>query len=163
MITYQVEEIYEVRAEIEPMLVAHYAEIATDKSLKPLDIDWDAYYEIQDLGRLRILTARDKPEYAMEPQTPYQGRGSLVGYFVSFIMPNLHYSSTKIAMNDIFYVDPAWRKGSIGYRLIKEAAADLKKLNCDILTIHMKVTHPFRNLLIRQGFTLTEENWDKVL
>lgn len=163
MITYQVETIDDVRPEIEPMFDRHYAEIATDQALKPLVIAWERYYELEMRQWLRIFTAREDDGKPQEWERGVVNPGKLVGYFVTFICPNLHYSQTRIALNDIFYVEPEYRKGTIGYRLMKEAAADLKNLNCDILTIHMKTDYPFRNLLIRQGFRLTEENWEKVL
>ncbi len=172
MTTLQIETLDAVRGEIEPLLHAHYAEIATDKSVKPLDIDWDGYYALEDSGFLRIMTARtdvqmiraaDDQPVVDDRGIPVTRPGWIVGYFVSFISPSLHYAQTKVALNDIFYVSPECRGSTLGYRLLREAAADLKNLNCDILTVHMKVAHPFRNLLIKQGFTLTEENWDKVL
>lgn len=147
MITYQVECIDDVRAEIEPMLRAHYEEIATDKDIKPLDIDWDRYYDMEDRGMVRILTARDHV-------------GSLVGYFVTFIHRHLHYRQTVTALNDILYVDPEYRGGTTAYRLFKAAIDDVRNLGADILIIHMKVEYPFRDLLSGLGFHLTEENWE---
>lgn len=172
MTTLQIETIDDVRVEIVPLLNAHYAEIATNKSIKPLAIDWDRYYSLEELGLLRILTARedmvmhktvDGEPVKNEDGTNFTRPGYLVGYFVSFIAPNLHYSETRQALNDIFYIAPDKRGGTLGYRMLREAAADLKNLNCHLLTVHMKVAHPFRNLLMRQGFELDEENWVKVL
>jgi hypothetical protein len=68
-----------------------------------------------------------------------------------------------LAVNDIMYIDPAYRGGTVGYRMMKGAKADLKNLGADILTIHMKTDYPFRSLLEKLDFHLTEENWEKVL
>lgn len=174
MITYQPESVADVADEITPLLEAHYLEIATNKAIKPLDIDWERYYELEKLGALRILTARENlvVEYVQEREAgKLQGqeevmmveRGPLIGYFITFITHHLHYQQTVSAVNDVFYVTPDQRRGSMGYRLILEACTDLKNLNADILTIHMKTDYPFRNLLVKAGFELVEENWEKVL
>jgi GNAT superfamily N-acetyltransferase len=137
------------------MLEAHYHEIATDKEVKPFDPDLERYISMADQGMLRIFTARDNEEH------PVQGR--LIGYFISVVLRGLHYQQTIMAINDIMYVDPAHRGGTVGYRLIKLAAEDLKNLGADILTIHMKTDYPFRSLLQKLDFHLTEENWERVL
>lgn len=163
MITFQIETIDDVREEILPMLHAHYIEIATSKGIRPLDIDWDKYYAMEKAGTLRVLTARARPQM-VAGQDYYDGQpGRLVGYFVSFVLPHIHYQQTLTALNDIMYLDPAYRGGTTGYRMLKEAILDLKNLGADILIIHMKVEYPFRNLLEKLGFHLTEENWERVL
>jgi hypothetical protein len=78
-------------------------------------------------------------------------------------MKHMHYSETTMAINDIMYVDPTHRGSTVGYRLIKLAALDLKNLGADILIIHMKCDYPFRSLLTKLNFHLTEENWERVL
>jgi len=161
MITYQVEQYSDVIDEIWPMLEAHYVEIATDKAIKPFDPDLDRYKAMEVLGALRIFTARDSLQGSVKLLG--HDRGKLVGYFISFVMPGLHYQQTMMAINDIMYVNPTHRSSTVAYRLMKAAALDLKNLGADVLTIHMKTDYPFRNLLIRLGFHLTEENWERVL
>jgi GNAT superfamily N-acetyltransferase len=159
-ITYQVETFDQVVEDIKPMIQHHYEEIATDKHVKPLDPDWGKYQAMEEAGVLRIFTARDHVEPVLEvPEVP----PVLVGYFISVVSPGLHYQQTMMALNDIMYVAPGYRGSTVGYRLIKHAAEDLKNLGVHILTIHMKTDYPFRNLLIRLGFHLTEENWERVL
>ena len=78
-------------------------------------------------------------------------------------MPGLHYQQTSMAINDIMYVAPSHRGRTTGYKLIKLATEDLKNLGADILIIHMKCDYPFRSLLTKLNFHLTEENWERVL
>ncbi len=165
MITYQVEKWDDCYEEAIPMLEAHYLEIATDKALKPLDPDLDKYQAMEDSGFLRIFTVRDKPGPADASITiaPDLLQGRLIGYFVSIVMRGLHYQQTTLAINDIMYIDPAYRGSTVGYRMIRGAKADLKNLGADILTIHMKTDYPFRSLLEKLDFHLTEENWECVL
>ena len=74
-------------------------------------------------------------------------------------MQHMHYQQTKVALNDIMYLDPVLRGGTAGYRMMKFAIEDLKNLGADLLIIHMKVDYPFRPLLTNLGLHLTEANW----
>lgn len=149
MITYQVETFEQCIEDIKPLLKAHYREICSHPELLVLDPDYDRYRQIEDAGMLRIFTARMGAE--------------LIGYFISVVMPHIHYRQTVYAHNDILYLDPAHRGGRTGYKLFVEAIRDLKRGGADVVVIHMKTAHPFRPLLSRLGFSLTEENWEKVV
>jgi GNAT superfamily N-acetyltransferase len=162
MITYQVEKWDDCYEEAIPMLEAQYLEIATDKAIKPLDPDLDKYQGLEDAGFLRIFTVRIEPDNLEGTDLP-RCDGRLIGYFVSIVMRGLHYQQTTLAVNDIMYIDPAYRGSTVGYRMIRGAKADLKNLGADILTIHMKTDYPFRSLLEKLDFHLTEENWECVL
>lgn len=167
-ISYQVETYAQVIEEIWPMLEAHYLEIATDKAVKPFIPDLEKYQAMEEAGMLRIFTARHKPDqlvedYPLHPLSAAERNGRLIGYFVSFVMKHMHYSETTMAINDIMYIEPSYRGGTTGYRLVKLASEDLKNLGADILIIHMKCDYPFRSLLTKLGFHLTEENWERVL
>jgi len=179
VITYQVEQYADVINEITPMFHAHYLEIATDIEVKPLDPDFDRYQTLEDQGYLRIFTVRDQDHDnkrlrdeadADDPDWPtaYEEserltQGKLIGYFVSIVMTHLHYQQTTMGLNDIMYVDPGYRGSTVGYRMMKLAKVDLKNIGVDILIIHMKCAYPFRPLLKKLGFHLTEENWECVL
>ncbi len=144
---YQVEYLADMLADMTVLTEAHYAEIADHKDLKVLKPDYDRYLELEELGVLRTFTVRDD--------------GKLIGYFITFITPHIHYSDCVYALNDIMYVHPDYRGGTVSYRLIKEALQDLRD-NTDavILCIHMKIEYPFRNLLKKFNFIQTEENWE---
>lgn len=147
MMTFQVESVSEVIAEMETLNLLHWKEIATHKHIKKLNPDYDRYYTLEDLGMLRIYTARYNDE--------------LVGYFISMLAPHMHYRELNVAVNDILYILPAHRGSTCGYRLIKGAILDLKNnTDTQIVCIHMKVQHPFRPLLKKLGFDQTEENWE---
>ena len=149
MITYQVETLDECLDDIQPLLEAHYQEICSHPDLLVLDPNYDKYRDLERLGVLRICTARHGDE--------------LIGYFISLITPHLHYQQTTYAFNDILYLDPAHRGGRTGYQLFEAAIRDLKGGGVDVVVVHMKTAHPFRPLLARMGFQLTEENWEKVI
>jgi GNAT superfamily N-acetyltransferase len=150
MITYQDETYDSCIDEIKPLFFKHWEEIAGNKDVIALEPDFDKYKQIEENGMLRIFSARDD--------------GDLIGYFICFVSPHIHYKSTIYAFNDIMYVKPSYRGSTVGYRLIKNAMTDLKE-NCavDMLVIHMKVEHEFRKLLNHLGFALAEENWQRLL
>lgn len=148
---YQAETVSECLVDMTDLNEMHYDEIATHKDVKKLQPDYRAYLNLERDGHLRVFTVRDDGDY-------------LVGYFVTFIQRHIHYTDVVYALNDILYVHPDHRGGTTAYRLIKSAIQDLRdNTDANILCIHMKVKYPFRNLLGKFGFSLTEENWEVVL
>ena len=146
-LTYQVENVWQCIDEIKPLNYSHWEEIAAHQDSRPLDPDYDRYYQLELLKMLRIFTVRDD--------------AVLVGYYISIIVPHMHYKTSITALNDILYVHPDYRGGTAGYRLFVGAIDDLKNnTDTDIVIIHMKITHPFRELLQKLGFNQTEENWE---
>ena len=87
---------------------------------------------------MHIATARDD--------------GKLVGYFISFIVPNLHYQHIKTASNDILFLDPEYRKTLVGYGMIKFAVQKLSEMDIDIISIHEKLEHSLAPIMKRLGF-----------
>ncbi len=146
MITFNEEHLRDCMDELIPMLQDHWEEIANHQDSVPLDPDWDRYLAMADSGMLHIVTARDS--------------GRMVGYFISFIHHHLHYRSTLYAYNDILFVDPAYRRSTVTYRLFRYALGRLVDRGVQVAVIHMKVNHEFRRLLRKFDFTLTEENWE---
>ena len=123
MITYDTELYSSCIEEIKPLFYKHWLEIAGHQDTVKLDPDFDRYQSIEEMGSLRIFTVRDD--------------GKLIGYFISFIMPHIHYRNTVYALNDILYLAPEYRGGTIGYRMFKLVMKDLKdNCNVDILVIH---------------------------
>ena len=145
---YQSETVQECLLDMLDMLDAHYQEITTHKHLTKLKPDYEAYLEMEKDDAIRVFTVRTDD-------------GELIGYFVTFIQPHIHYSDCIYAMNDILYIHPDHRGGTIAYRLFKKAIQDLRdNTKANIFCIHMKVEYPFRGLLTKLDFQLTEENWE---
>ena len=146
-VTYQIEDFVDVYDEAIPLLQDHYEEIATIKDISPLEPDYDKYLAMDKAGMIRIMTARDGWD--------------LVGYFVTFVHPSLHYRSLTYGVNDIVYIKPGYRGSTVGHRLFKIAMDDLKNsCGVGVLYVHMRVNHEFRSLLVKLGFVQTEENWE---
>jgi hypothetical protein len=78
--------------EVKPLLPLHYAELALNKDRVPLSPQYDEYLRRDALGMVMAVTVRDA--------------GELVGYFVGFIAPGLHYSTCLTLHLDIFWIRP---------------------------------------------------------
>lgn len=98
--------------EIQKILPEHYEELALNKDQVPLRPQWNVYKQREDAGQLLYVTAREL--------------GELVGYFIGFIAPGLHYETCLTCTLDIFYVRKDKRTGSAGVRLFRAVEAELK-------------------------------------
>ena len=142
MIKFAVESYYNVLLELRPMLEQHWAEISWYQDEVPYDPDWDRYAKMADAGMLHIVTARDE--------------GKLIGYYISLLTAGMHYRSTVYAMNDVLFVDPEYRGGTVAYRMFKYAFEQLKAAGAQIITIHMKTDAPFEKLCQKLGMQKQE-------
>lgn len=83
--------------ELQPLLVAHWKELALNQEQVPLDPCWDIYLQRDHEGGLLFVTVRDA--------------GQLLGYFIGFVAPGLHYRSCRTLQMDIFWLHPDLRDG----------------------------------------------------
>jgi GNAT superfamily N-acetyltransferase len=105
MITFQVEPYLQCIEELKPLFPAHWEELALNKDQVPLDPQYEIYEQRAARGEVLMVTIREL--------------GRIVGYFVGFIAPGLHYRTCLTCTMDIFYVAPTHRNGSAGIRLFK--------------------------------------------
>jgi GNAT superfamily N-acetyltransferase len=148
MTTYQRETFDEAYTDALPMLEAHRIEISDNDV--PLDVNVKAYQQSEKLGLLRIYTARND-------------RG-MVGYAAMFIHRGLHNQDNLQAAQDIFYVDPEWRGGMVGTRLLKFVEDQLRREGVQIVYQTVKIKHPMLGqLLERSGYTATETVYQRRL
>ena len=140
MISYQRETVAQVRDDIMPLLLAHYAEIG-QRELQVLP-DWDSYLEGEKSGKLFILTARIE--------------GKMVGYNVMFLIRHPHYAEAKVAQNDIIFVIKEHRDGKVGMGLIKHFETTMQLCGYDKIYYHAKLANNFGKLLDRLGYAAVE-------
>lgn len=146
-LAYAVESWFDVRAEVGPLWRLHYAEIA-DKRI-PLDPDFDRYDQIALLGKLHIVTVRD--------------RGKLVGYLFAIVDTHLHYRHTLFAGFDLYWVDPVHRRGWAGVRLFREAEQTLRARGVRKVVANTKVAKDMSRIFERLGFQEAERIHTKYL
>lgn len=149
MITYKQEFYKDLRHDLPGLIQMHYNEIALNKDIIKLNPDWDAYQKMEAQGFTRAFTARDGDK--------------LVGYAVFVVTTALHYKDHLFACNDIFYLHPEYRKGFVGYKLLKNAMGWLKDDGVTKVHFNTKVHKPLDALFERLGCTLIENIYAKVL
>jgi GNAT superfamily N-acetyltransferase len=149
MVTYQVEKWRDALPEMEPILVQHWHEIALGHDKVPLDIGRDKYQELCDSGVLQVITARDS--------------GALVGYHVAMVTPHLHYMSTPHCITDVYFVQPEYRKGFTGIRLLKKVEEEAKARGVKKLITGTKLHLDMGRVFERLGYTETERTYTKYI
>ena len=148
-LTVRLAKIAEVRARIEPLLRAHWEEVAQHRAIAPLNPCWEYYYANERIKRLVVVVAENGAD--------------LVGYSVYFLAPMLHNMPNLLAQNDIIYIRREYRRGSLAMRLMNLGEAEAKRLGASIISMHVKVDHDFSSLLVRAGYAEIETTYSKEL
>jgi len=113
MITCHVESFEQQIEELQALLPLHYGELALNQDKVPLQPQYHVYIDRERAGGLLFVTLRDA--------------GELVGYFIGFIAPGLHYETCLTCTMDIFYVRQDRRGGSAGVRMFRFVEAELRR------------------------------------
>jgi hypothetical protein len=113
MITAHVESFEERLDELQVLLPQHYKELALNQDRVPLSPQYHVYIERERAGGLLFVTLRDA--------------GELVGYFIGFIAPGLHYSTCLTCTMDIFFIRQDKRIGSAGVRMFRFVEDELRR------------------------------------
>lgn len=150
MLTYQLERWAEFVRDGEKLFPEHYAELARDQHWIKLDINYDLYVDADARGIGHIATVRDS--------------GDLVGYTILAVMPHLHYRSAGLmAMIDVYYLKPAYRKGGTGAKMILFAERTLREKGVKKIYFSTKVHMDNGPLLKALGFTHSDNVYTKLL
>ena len=149
MITCQVEPFVPFLEEVKPILPIHWEELALNKDKVPLDPQYDIYLARDARGEVLSVTARED--------------GKLMGYFVGFIAPGLHYKTCLTCTMDIFYVHPDHRGGGTGWHLFKTAEAELKRRGVQRLFVGSKLHKDASWLFERLGYEEVERYYSEWL
>lgn len=142
MITYQQEDLNDIREELEPLLVEHYHEVAMYQDKIDLNPDWKGYELLSMANALHVYTARANQE--------------LIAYTVNIVQPNMHYKDHVYAVNDVIYVDPQYRHTEVAETLIQNSEELLKELGVSVMTFHMKTFKTFEALMDHLDFDKAE-------
>jgi GNAT superfamily N-acetyltransferase len=132
-----------------PLIVDHWENIALNKDTIALSPLWDTYTELEKIGVLKIITARQEKK--------------LVGYAVYVISPSLHYSDQIVADADVFWLDPEHRKGMAGIRLFKHAEKVLKSYGVTRILNKVKIHFDVGMVFERMGYEPIERVYSKSL
>jgi GNAT superfamily N-acetyltransferase len=132
MITYHKEKMFDIIEELSPILLEHYHEIAMYRDKIEYAPDWDRYRDLEKTGILKLATVRDD--------------GVLVGYYLTLVVPNLHYSKDLYGVNDIVLIKPKYRNAKVGVGLFNYVEKWMKNLGVSVMSMHMKTFLPFDKL-----------------
>ena len=142
MITAHVESFEENLEYLKPLLPIHYKELALNQDKVPLSPQFDKYVATEKQGGLIFVTLRKA--------------GEMVGYFIGFIAPGLHYSTCLTCQMDIFYVLPEHRGSGTGFQLFKFVEQQLKKRGVQRLFVGSKMHKDASWLFEKLNYTPVE-------
>ena len=148
-VTFAVEDWFQVKAEMLPLMHRHWEEIATDRDKIPLVVDFDSYDALAEAGILHVLIARKD--------------GALIGYFWAFVKNHLHYAATLFAFTDILFLEKPHRKGRTGQKLIEAMEATLKARGVQKVFINTKTKLNLGPLFTRMGYGVHEVCYSKMI
>lgn len=113
MLTAQVENLTENLEGLKAFFPMHWEELALNQKQVPLDPNYDTYLAKDAAGEMMLVTLRKA--------------GEIVGYFVGFVGPALHYQTCLTLTMDIFYVLPEHRGSGGGFILFKEVEREARR------------------------------------
>lgn len=146
---YSRERAHELWGEIMPLLRRHWEEIAHYQDIV-LEPDVQRYCALEESGILRCYTAR-------------LDDGELVGYSIFVVNSNMHYSSSRQAVQDVLYLAPEYRGARDGAGLLAFCDEQLKAEAVQAVYHHVKVKQDFSPLLKRMGYELIDYVYGKRL
>lgn len=132
------------------LLKAHWDEVAKNKHLMVLAPDTARYAELEKAGLLLAIGAFTEAD-------------EMVGYSVSFIGTNLHYSGLSYAHNDVVYLAKEHRGGRVGLQLLRETERLAKDRGAQLMLWHAKEQTTMANLLPRLGYGVQDIIFSKEL
>ena len=131
------------------LFVAHWNEVGVFKDKMELFPNEDLYEQLATMGLLKLYVVRHD--------------GVIAGYSAFIIQQHPHYVTTKVAMNDILYVKPEYRKGSLSLKLMNFAEKNLQKEGVQFISMHSKTEHDFGVILRRKGYQPVETIYGKYI
>lgn len=149
MLTAQPEPFPPFLEEVKPLLPLHWQELALNKEDVPLSPQFDEYLSRDAKGMVLTVALRDA--------------GKLVGYFVGFVAPGLHYSTCLTLHLDIFWIHPDHRGQMGGVKLFKAVEAEAKRRGVQRMFVGSKVHQDASFLFERLGYDKVETVYSTML
>lgn len=147
MITFHVERLSDELENLKPFLPLHWEELALNKDKVPLDPQYEVYLARENLGQVLFVVAREM--------------GKIVGYFVGFVAPGLHYQTCLTLTMDIFWLHPLARKGSSGIKLFRFVEAEARNRGVQRIFVGSKLHKDASALFERLKYDPVETYYSK--
>lgn len=149
MITTAIESFTETLDELKPLLNDHYHELALNQDTVPLDPQYDVYFERERKGELIFVVMREA--------------GIIIGYFIGFIAPGLHYKTCLTCTMDIFYICKESRGNGGGAKLFLFVEEELKRRGVERWFVGSKCHKDASYLFEKLGFEKVEIYYSKMV
>lgn len=120
-----------------PLVYGLLKEHAAELRGIPIDPDIEAFIKGQQAGRVVIISARLD--------------GTIIGYCVHILVREAHFKHL-VALDDLTYVAPAFRRQGIGTRLREKAQEELKKEKVRHVFARFKVGHDHPTSMAAMGY-----------
>lgn len=147
MITSHVENFTSIMEEIKPLLSIHWDKLALNKDKVPLDPQYEIYGKREADGQSLCITLRDA--------------GRLVGYWVGFIAPGLHYKTCLTHTLDIWNLLPGYEDGRCALILMRAVEREIKRRGVNRSFIGEKLHRPTGKLFEAFGYVPVETYYSK--
>lgn len=129
-------------AEVQPLLPRHYEELSLHKDRFDLNPQFGEYARRDAGGMVLCVTLRSQ--------------GRLVGYFVGFVAPGLHYADCLTLTTDIFWLAPEQRGQRGGVKLFKAVEAEARRRGVKLIMGGSKNHHDTSRLFSALGYEPVE-------
>lgn len=142
MITAQVETLADTLEEMKPLFPGHFEDLSRHKDRHELDPQYGVYLAREAAGQVLLVTLRED--------------GALIGYFVGFVGPGLHYQTCLTLTPDIFWIAPEHRGGSGALRLFRAVEKEARRRGVHLWMIGSKSHKDVGRLFEALGFEMAE-------
>lgn len=149
MITFQPEPWASFKYEAASLWPKHWEEVAIHKDKIKLNVDFRQFDLLDSAGQLVVIVGREE--------------GAVVGYWVGFIRPHLHYADSLTAYTDVYFIDPDYRRPRAALRLFQAVERELKRRGAQKIFTATKLHLDHSKLFRALGYTETERLFTKLL
>lgn len=147
MITAHVEPLHQTLEELKPILPVHWEKLALNKDKVPLDPQYEVYLERERRGECVFIALRDL--------------GRLIGYWVAFVAPGLHYQTCLTGTMDIWNVLPEYERTTAPIILMKAVEREYKRRGINRSFVGEKLHRPCGRLYEAFGYEKCEMTYTK--
>lgn len=142
MITLCIERLQDELKNLIPLFPEHWKELALDQEKVPLDPQYEIYLEREARGEVLFVCMREGSE--------------IVGYFVGFVAPGLHYKTCLTLTMDIFWIKPEARGKGAGLQLFRFVEQEARQRGVQRMFVGSKLHKDASWLFERLGYVEVE-------
>lgn len=151
------EPVHGLWPELLPMLEVGFKQFDPFPEL-PLDVDQAMYEALEDVGMLRVYTARED----LRPDNKGAELGNLVGYAVFMVAPSVRRRGTRVASQDVLHT-AAQVGPHVTMALVKHAEAALRAEGVNLVYHSSPIGGKFGQLLEMLHYAPTAQSHVKKL